>query len=275
MKKIIILLFAALLCLAPGALAASPAVVDMADLFTYAEETSLTAMIDEFRHTTGMDFAIITSYEEHDESIQDIADALYEQGGYGLRDEYSGILYLIDMYERTPYLCTTGEMIDYMTDERIEEAHNLCWDDLAAGAYSDAAETMIAAVTAYYQRGIPEGQYQYDAITGRMLTARHKALTSGEIGVCAIVAAVIGFLFVKSVQGGYSLKGSTYRYDLRENSSVTLTESVDDYLRTTTTRTRKADPPSGGSGSGSHSGGSRVHTSSGGMRHGGGAGKRF
>ena len=273
MKKLICLLLA-LLCFVPGALAAAPSVVDMADLFTPQEEAGLTEMIADFQNETGMDFAVITSWESHDESLQEIADAFYDEGGYGLGDENSGVLYLIDMYERTPYLCTTGAMIDYMTDERIDEAHNETYAELAGGHYAAAAEQMIIAVYEYYQRGIPEGQYQYDAITGQRLTARHKALTFGEIGFCAVVALVVGLIFVKSVQSGYSLKGSTYSYDYRANSDVDVTGSADDFLRTTTTRTRKADPPSDSSGTG-RSGGSRVHTSSGGVRHGGGAGRKF
>lgn len=273
MKKWICLLLA-LLCLAPGAMAAAPSVVDLADLFTPDEEAGLADLISDFQNKTGMDFAVITSYQPHEESLQDIADAFYDEGGYGLDDENSGILYLIDMYERTPYLCTTGAMIDYMTDERIEAAHDANYGDLVSGDYASAAVKMIETVYTYFQRGIPEGQYQYDAITGQRLTARHKALTLGEIGVSAIVALVVLLIFVKSVHGSYTLKGSTYHYDYRTNSDVEVTASADDFLRTTTTRTRKAEPPSDGSG-GSHSGGSRVHTSGGGVRHGGGAGRKF
>ena len=129
------------------------------------------------------------------------------------------------------------------------------------------------------ERGIPEGQFQFDVITGQMLTARHKALTGSEIVVCALVAIVAALLFIMTVQGRYNLKGSTYEYSVRQNCQVDLTDKTDEYVHSTTTRTRKPkQPPAGGGSSGgfgSRPGGSSVHHSSGGIRHGGGAGKRF
>ena len=40
-------------------------------------------------------------------------------------------------------------------------------------------------VRGYLRDGIPEGQYRYDILTGEMLTARKKALTTAEAAVCA------------------------------------------------------------------------------------------
>ena len=278
MKKIFsaFLVSMMLLCLCAGALAAGPAVVDEADLFTPDEEAALTMLIEQFRDEHEMDFGIVTTdYSHGDSSQQEIADELYDQGGYGIGEYANGILYYIDMYERIPYLCTTGEMIDYMTDERIAAAHEAVDDDLASGCYAEAAEAMIAEVDAYMRRGIPEGQYRYDVITGERLTSYHKALTPGEIGVCVIIAAAAALIFMSSVKGGYSLRCSTYHYPCALNSQVQLNGETDQYLRTTTTRAPKAPPPSSSGGSSSHSGGSGVHRSSSGRSHGGGAGRRF
>ena len=125
MKKIFsaFLVLMMLLCLLSGALAVGPAVVDEADLFTPSEEEALTLLIEQFRDKHQMDFGIVTTYASHgDDSQQEVADDLYDQGGYGIGEHANGILYYIDMYERIPYLCTTGEMIDYMTDERLAAA---------------------------------------------------------------------------------------------------------------------------------------------------------
>ena len=274
-----LLVLCMLMCLCTCALAA-PAIIDRADLFTPDEEAQLESAILSFRQQTEMDFLLVTSNEQLSASQQEVADELYDRGGYGLGENKSGIVYYIDMYERIPYLSTAGDMIDYMTDERIEAAHESSYAYLGSGDYAKAAQTMMDSVARYVDKGIPEGQFQYDVITGQMLTARHKALTSSELVVCALIGLVIALMFIKSVQGRYALKGSTYEYSMRENSHLELTSQTDDYLRTTTTRTRKAkQPPAGGSSSGggfgSRPGGSSVHRSSGGVRHGGGAGKRF
>ena len=267
-----------LLSLCLSALAAQP-VIDRADLFTPDEEAQLLSAIENFRTETGMDFVIVTSNENTGASQQEVADELYDRGGFGLGENKSGALYYIDMYERIPYLSTAGDMIDYMTDERIEAAHENSYAFLGSGEYARAVHQMIQSVQRCVERGIPEGQFQFDVITGQMLTARHKALTGSEIVVCALVAIVAALLFIMTMQGRYNLKGSTYEYSVRQNCQVDLTDKTDEYVHSTTTRTRKPkQPPAGGGrsgGFGSRPGGSSVHHSSGGIRHGGGAGKRF
>ena len=277
MKKQWIALLCALTLLLGCTLALAdgrPRILDRANLFTASEEEALTQKIEAFQKKTNMDFVLLTSSESHEGSAVEVADGIYERGGYGLDEENSGILYYIDMADRYHYLSTTGKMQDYMTDERIEEAINTCQPYLTRGDYAGAAEYMIDLVQDYVKAGIPEGQYRYDIVTGQQLTARHKALTGGELALAAVIGLAAALIFMKSVQHGYLLKGSTYEYDFRGHSSVDITNRVDQYINTTTTRVRKPDPPEsrGGGSFGGSSGGSGVHTSSSGTSHGGGGG---
>lgn len=258
--------------LAGGALAAvtQTRVFDRADLFTAAQEEQLANAIADFQQATHMDFVVVTSNEAHgDASQQEIADSFYDKGSFGLDAEHSGMLYYIDMYERQEYISTTGVMIDYMTDERIEAALDASNPLLRAGLYADAALAQIAKATQFVKAGIPEGQYRYDILTGQLLTARRNSLTATEALVGAGVCLLIGLIFVGAVSARYKLKGSTYRYNYVENADMDITESRDEFIRTTVTRTRKAPPPdkSGGFGGG---GGSGVHIGDGGISHGGG-----
>lgn len=278
-RKLFLILFLALAAVfsLSSAGAEDTRIFDRADLFTRGEEQSLAEEIARFQEETGMDFVIVTSDEAHgDASQQQVADAFYDRGGFGLDEENSGILYYIDMYERWHYLSTTGKMIDYMTDERIASAIESCKGELSRGAYARAASRMISLVSGYVKKGIPEGQYRYDVVTGQRLTARHKALTSTEMLVCAAIAMAVGLGFVVVVRSRYKLKGETYRYDFRGNCRLNMTDREDTYLRTTTTRARKPDPPQGGGGfqggGFGGGGGSGVHTS-GGTSHGGGGGR--
>ena len=268
-------IFALLLVLsclwAGAALADGDRVFDRAELFTASEVQELEQEIQAFQEETGMDFVIVTSNESHKGSAQQIADAFYEQGGFGLDEEKSGILYYIDMDDRYHYLSTTGAMIDYMTDARIENAIDEVTRYLSAGAYAQGASQMISIVRQYIRDGIPEGQYRYDVVTGQRLTARHKALTKNEILLALVIGLAVCLIYVACVRSRYSLKGSTYHYSYQDNGSMKLTDQEDTYLRTTTTRVRKPDPPeiTGSHGGG---GGSGVHTSSSGTSHGGGGG---
>lgn len=275
MRRIYQQIFALLLVLsclwASAALADGDRVFDRAELFTASEVQELEQEIQAFQEETGMDFVIVTSNESHKGSAQQIADAFYEQGGFGLDEEKSGILYYIDMDDRYHYLSTTGAMIDYMTDARIENAIDEVTRYLSAGAYAQGASQMISIVRQYVRAGIPEGQYRYDVVTGQRLTARHKALTKNEIILALVIGFAVCLIYVACVRSRYSLKGSTYHYSYQDNGSMKLTDQEDTYLRTTTTRVRKPDPPES---TGSHGGGggSGVHTSSSGTSHGGGGG---
>lgn len=246
-------------------------VFDRANLFSATEESQLRTAITAFQKATGMDFVVVTSSEAHgDSSQQQIADAFYEKGNFGFDTDHSGVLYYIDMYDRQNYISTTGAMIDYMTDARISDALDVASPKLTSGRYADAVLAMLTSVQGFVKAGIPEGQYRYDVVTGQILTARHKALTTTEMLVGGVLSLVVGLIFVGAVKSRYKLKGSTYHYDYAANADVNMTDSRDDYLHTTVTRTRKAPPPTSGGGFGGGSGGSGVHMGGGGMSHGGG-----
>ena len=259
----------------PDASADTSRIRDDADLFTPMQEEQLAQRIAEFQKDTGMDFVLLTSNHSHNGlSAQQLTDDFYDYGGYGLDAENSGVAYFIDMYERYHYISTTGQMIDYMTDERIDSAINNNTRYLKGGQYAQAALNMIDMVEDCYRRGIPEGQYQYDILTGQMITARHKALTSGELTFSGVIAAIIGFIFNRGVNSSYKLKGNTYSYNVNENSSLRMTDTEDTYLHTTTTCVRKPEPPrSCGGGFSGGGGGSGVHIGSSGSSHGGGGGR--
>lgn len=258
----------------PDASADTSRIRDDADLFTAEQEVKLAERIAQFQKDTGMDFVLLTSKRSHDGlSAQQLADDFYDHGGYGLDAENSGVAYYIDMYERYHYISTTGQMIDYMTDARIESAIDNNTSYLSSGQYANAALNMIDMVENYYRKGIPEGQYQYDILTGQVITARHKALTGSELTFSGVVAAIIGFIFNRSVHSSYKLKGNTYSYNVNENSALRMTDTEDTYVHTTTTRVRKPEPPRSSGGGFSGGGGSGVHIGSSGSSHGGGGGR--
>ena len=213
-----------LLSLCGGALATAARVYDGADLFTASEEAALEEEIARFQEETGMDFVVVTSDEPQEDGEQyRVADEFYIHGNFGLDSEDSGVLYYIDMYNRYQYIYTRGQMIDYLTGSRIDAATGGSQSLLAQGDYVGAAEEIMERVRGYLRDGIPEGQYRYDILTGEMLTARKKALTTAEAAVCAAVAAAAGLAFVTLVKRSYRLKGSTYSYNFRENCDLTIT----------------------------------------------------
>jgi len=277
MKKWIILLLLCLMTLPfDSALGAEQRVFDNAELFTAYETQLLEAAIVEFQNNTGMDFVVLTSRNlQENKNPEAAADDFYDAGGFGLDEEHSGCLFYLNMAggegNRACHLSTTGMMIDYFSDGRLDRTLNACYTHVRAGRYAAAATVTLEQAASYLHAGIPEGQYRYDVLTGQHLTARHKALTANEMLVSAAIALIAGFIYVAIIKRGYLLKGSTYRYSYKDNSTLAMTDSDDTYLRSTTTRTPRSSGGSGGGGSGKGSG---VHIGSSGRSHGGG-GFRF
>ena len=260
-------------------------VFDEAGLLTDAEIAKLEAEIATARTSMKMDFVVLTS-EEAEYSASDtqaekigmaFADDFYDYNGFGAGEDYSGIIYFIDMSNRMPIITTCGKMINYITDARLETMLDHSWNHLSEGDFSGSVLSVVQDTLSYVKAGVPEGQYQYDTETGQVTTPAFKVLTVAEMGIAAGVAAVAGIILYVSVHGTYQLKGSTYEYAVRENSDVVITGSQDQFLRTSVTRMPKPKPPRNISGGGTFGGGraSGTHMSSSGRSHGGGGGRRF
>ena len=193
----------------PDASADTSRIRDDADLFTPAEETELAQRIASFQKATGMDFVLMTSKKSHDGiSAQQLADDFYDYGGYGLDEENSGIAYYIDMYERYHYISTTGAMIDYMTDERINTAIDSNYRYLSSGMYAQAVVNMIDMAEDYYYAGIPEGQYQYDVETGQIITQAANTVSIDMMAVSSSANITILYpvcVFISTVIGAFTL----------------------------------------------------------------------
>lgn len=160
MKKVIVILL--VFCfMVSVAHATENRVFDYADLLTPEQEAILQQDIKSFQKDTAIDYVFLTSKEAID-SQSDYADSFYDQNQFGYGKYDSGVLYLIDMYNRIPYLSTSGAAIDIMTDLRLQYAHDICYNDLREGNYFDAARKMLVVLQAYIYDGVPLGQFRYD-----------------------------------------------------------------------------------------------------------------
>ncbi len=180
----------------------APHIRDLADLFTPAQEEMIEERIAKFQASTGMDFVVMTSDRPHPGmTTQQLADDYYDYGNFGLDAENSGVAYYIDMHERYHYISTTGQMINYMTDARIDTAINSNTSYLSSGQYANAVLNMISMVEGYYNQGIPEGQYQYDAVTGEVLTTPRPPQTPNFSSLTAEIFAwgSVIFAFIASL----------------------------------------------------------------------------
>ncbi len=273
------------LCVAVGCASAAPAsVIDDAGLYTASEIAQMERLIRQVQETYQMDAVVLTTYDvpysRGDDSVTvRWADAFYENNGYGLGQDRAGVLFILDMTNRYNYMSTAGVMIDYLTDSRIDGILDEASSYLSSGRYGSAMIAQLEKLLTYLRSGIEEGSFRYDEVTGERLTGLYNKLTTAELGFSLIAGLIVAFIFYSGVSAVYHKTAGTYEY--KGNSKHNMVKDEKIFLRST--RHTSRIPTGGGGGGGGRSGGfggfggsggSGVHTSSGGMSHGGG-GRHF
>lgn len=266
MKKII-LLFSCFLTFFVAAPVFADTVTDEAALFTEDQIESLDQAVADLNDKIKGEVFILTVNEDDDDPEKYADDFLREQIG----NDNNGAVLLINMWTRDLYIATSGNMIDYLDDDRLDDILDTVQEDLANGDYYDGAQSFLSKSSAYVTEGVKKGHYRIDRDTGKIIY--YKVLTPFEAVIALVLAAMISLIPFFTVKAKYQLKKADYAYAYQENVSLKLS-TKEDRLVNSFVRTRripKSPPPS--SGGGGHSGGSTTHSSGGGTF--GGGGRKF
>ena len=291
MKKIITICLSALMlvlfCMSTFA-ENSKRVYDLAKVLTEDEEKALEERIASAQEETGMDIVFVTTDSKNGKRIREYADEFYENGNFGTGDEKSGVLFLLDMEDRTCYISTSGDMIDYLSDRRIDSivgdeygngGDEKMWNVLVNGDYSEALTRGLNDIVSYYREGLPSDAGRYTE-SGQLVSGnpapKEKKISPVEMIISVVIAAIVGFIGVSGIKREYSMKNekkaaSGFKYSYRSASAFAFAVMNDNLVDRSVAR--RLIPVVTSSGSGSH-GGSTIHTSGGGMMHGGGGGGR-
>lgn len=243
-------------------------VIDNANLMTEEEVRDLNQRANALSEEYNMDIVIVTADNLEGKSTREFADDFYDYNGYGRGASYDGLLFLIDMENRIPYISTTGIAIRYFTDQRLDDVLDLAYDSgLADGDFYGAALGFLEGSENYLQRGIPSGQYNEpeDIIKENKLT-----MTDVIISLLGGLGLGGGFIVTTKSQYRFKKKGNPYSY--RSNSIVNFYNNEDRLVNSFVTHRIIPKPQTN---SGSSSGRSTTHRSSSGRTHGGRGGRKF
>ncbi|MEG0773744.1 TPM domain-containing protein [Clostridium sp.] len=217
-----------------------------------------------------LDVVVVITKDTQGKDSMTFADDYYDNNGYGVGGDYSGILLLINMDKRETWISTTGRAIDIFTDKRIDDITNLVTSQLSKGNYNNACINFVNAVKNYAAQGVPQGQHREEVNPGtsqgqpNLKTSYLKRVLYmikffpvylGAL-VIAIVATIIASL---SSKGKVTINSRTY-----EDGSFALNETRDDFIRESVTKTKIQT---------SSNNQSSTHSGSSGRSHGGGGGK--
>lgn len=248
-------------------LAESRLVVDQAGLFSAAEASDLAGQAERIGQAYGLEMIVVTTDDAAGKSARDYADDFYDQNGYGIGTDKSGILFLLDLDNREAYISTAGSGIRYLTDQRIESVLDAVFDaDLADGDYFAASQAFLTATEAFLIQGIPADQYTVEEQGPNTLTA-----PEGLAGLA--VSGVSGLAFALVNKKRYKGNPRPGFFDYHRNSLVSMGVVADNLVNSRVTSRPLPRPQSTG-GPGSGGGRSTVHRSGGGSFHGGG-GRKF
>jgi len=272
MKKIIklfVILFALLLVLAPiSSVFASPSrVVDNADILSENERILVLAELDNISEKYNCDVVIVTVNSTNGKTLEAFADDYFDYNGYGLGDQKSGILMLIDMDSRTIWFSTQGYAIYAFTDYGIYLLEDTVIDSLIEGYYqgcmkfAEEAERYLNLAKNGSPIDIaPEPEPQQQEYTPNAF------VSLGLGGIISLISSLVAKGKNKSVSKKTTAK------DYKRAGSFHVTEANQWFLYSNVSRTRiERHEDHGG---GHSSGGSSTHISSSGHTHGGGGGNR-
>ncbi len=232
MVKRLFVLSLLLILLALPALADTSRVADEANLLNAAQEQQLQERIDSIVQQYDIDVAIVTVNSIGYRSPGLYAADFYDEHGYGVGDDRSGLIFLICMGSRDYFTAVTGDAQRIFDQSTRDNIHEDVVPHLSGGRYAKAFEVYLSGVEEALQAHTPEGRFRRVA----------PIILLAGVGIGCIVAFSLKRQ-LKSVRR----KQNAASYVV--NGSFQLTRSQDIYLYTTTTR-RKIETNYGGGGSG-------------------------
>lgn len=263
----IILLIILCLFISVPVMAIKTLIYDEAMLFSDSEINNLENEANKLFDLYNLDIVIVTTNDTNGKSPRDYADDYYDYGGFGVGSNHDGILFLIDMDNREPYISTTGLGIRYLTNERIDSLIDGVFDDgLIQGDYYSAAMSFLSNTSYYLESGIPGDQYNEP----ENIKVKNR-LTVMDFIISLLGGGSAAGLFFISIKNKYKVKKTRNLFSYKSNSIVNLSSREDNLVDTFVTH-RIIPRPTPNSSS-STSGRSTTHTSSSGRTHGGGGSK--
>lgn len=253
--------------LSTPAVDASEKVYDFADLLSLTEEEELYNQVSEFINQSGMDLAVVTvsDYDKacsYEKCSQVYADDFYDYNDFGLDDQHSGLLFLVDMYNREFYISTTGKAMDMYNDVRIDKILDAISLEFENGNYFDGISKFVTIIENYDTIGLPsniDSKYAIDD-AGEVYRKFPWLIVLGIPSVITII--VMAILISKNKM----VKVATTSREYLDKKSVHVKVARDVLISTHTSSSVISHPNGSSEGSSSHFGSSgRSH--GGGGRH--------
>ena len=265
-KKFIALLVLALMLLIPiNVFADSNRIIDNANKLSEADKRELNVKLNDLSSKYDMDIIV---YFSNDTSFGDdiVSEGceFYDNNGYGYGEDHRGLLLIVNYEVGIFDVITTGPDVRNKYDGYIEDCYNAIQSSLGNNPYK-AIEIFAEWVDTRFI-------YEGNEVNDNNEEVKNTDNTTRDLTVSGvtslIVSGVTGFVLKGQLKTEKKKHGASNYMD---KNSFNLTRFGDVFLYRTTTRRRINTNTNNHSGGGSHI----SHTSSSGISHGSGGGRRF
>ena len=237
---------------------------DYSGLLNDEEEEKLNRRLQKIRDKYGFDAVVVTTDSFNGMSAGDYADDFYDYSQYSK----DGILFILNMAERTWYVSTKGKAIDYFTDYGIDEIFEEMSDELSRGRYYNAFVIYGDQVEEYIING-----NNGDIIDTNNTKTKEKfgPFNVAISMVLGAISSLVTSLTLKGRMKNTSRQRSAGNYIVSNSFHVNgASDMLVNRHVSRTHRPRRDDSfRNQGPGRPSVGGGSSIHTSSSGSSHGG------
>ncbi len=233
--------------------------VDNASLLSDSEKVELETKLDSISKNQECDVVILSTKTLEGKSTTEYADDFYDYNNYGIGENKSGVLLLINMEERDWYISTCGFGITAFTDAGIEYIGNEIKPYLKDSEYSKAFETYAELCDKFITQAKTGEPYDNKNLPKKPFTIVLEIVISIAIGIA--IAFTVGAVMKSQLK---TVKRKAQATDYVDRDSLNITNSNEMFIFSRINRTAK--PKEGNSGS-------STHQSSSGTTHGGGGGK--
>lgn len=268
-------------------------VVDLANLLSQEQITSLEQKINNIINEYQMDVVILTTYLNNGKEVQDFADDYFDENNYGIGTGKDGLLLVLSFQYNDWYISTSGKAIDMFTDWGIDYLGKVMRPNFSDEEYYNGFNEFLDYTDKFINQALTEKPYDrysqgdlpslYDDYVSDNTDYEKEEgrFSSNEKIIYSLIGGlIIGFIVSMIRLGNLKTKKAVYNANayVKENS-LNLTKSDDLFLYHTITKTRKPEPSDdhvsskSRASSSSKSTGSSTHRSSSGRTHGGGGGK--
>ncbi|HAB01004.1 MAG TPA: hypothetical protein DCE08_06015 [Ruminococcaceae bacterium] len=272
MKRFAAFLLTFLLLLPFPVFAESPRLDDGAGLLTAEEARQLEEQLDQVSKQLSFDLVIVTTDGDLDgKTLMEYADDYYDQHDY----LPNGALLLVSMTERGWWVSTVGTGITSISYDDIGDISEKFLPDLSGGYYFDAFSTFISECQDYVLWGADDTSYGEDQSNGNTDYSDDHTDDSyspffsfdwkGTVLISLVIAFVISLISVTVMKHKLtSVRAKQEAGSYVRPGSMVLSRESDLFLYKTVSKTERPRDDNSSSG-----GGGGVHTSSGGVSHGG------